>query len=312
MLHPFQVGKTYRNRIGEYVVQEIEGDEMTIRYTSGNTLRTRVSVQARIWENIQFEEQMAREEERRKLAQEARRAARRRTARAKKAKAMPKFRGFQDSDFEAKKRGIAWRSREELGRLLASKMSEKAEGDFGYWIVRRKSEVHVARKKHYDRDKIDRMAAFFVEVDDTGVTYGLRIGTPSGRVRASWPSQAFLALLDEDSKQRRALRSAMRTQDLTLDVYAMDVRYGQVGRIQVQDRGFLWEHETEDQEMTRKMNWKTLAEYLRTVSPGQQSTLFLRKHLDAKAALKAGDRVSDELLPVFEALLPMYDVCVGE
>ena len=35
MSHPFEVGKTYRNRNGEYVVQAVEGERMTIRYEDG-------------------------------------------------------------------------------------------------------------------------------------------------------------------------------------------------------------------------------------------------------------------------------------
>ncbi|NIV35778.1 MAG: hypothetical protein GWN58_41905, partial [Anaerolineae bacterium] len=64
MSHPFEVGKPYRNRIGQYTVQEIEGDRMVIRYEDGKTLITSARIQARIWENIQFEHQMAMAEER--------------------------------------------------------------------------------------------------------------------------------------------------------------------------------------------------------------------------------------------------------
>jgi hypothetical protein len=311
MLHPFQVGKTYRNRAGEYVVQAIDGDAMVIRYVGGSTLKTRVSIQARIWENIQAEEQMAREEERRQLAQEARLAARRRAAREKRAKAKPKFQGFQNSDFEPKKRGLAWSSREQLGKHLAHELGQRAEGDFGSWIVPRQSGVHVARKEHYNRDARERRAAFFVSADDKGVDYGFRVGNPGGKAKADWHILAFFAVLDADGKPRRALRSAMRTLDLSLDVYAMDVSYGQVGRIVVQERGFLWQHETAEKEMTRRMNWKQMADYLRTVAPGKQCDVVLRQHLPAKKALKAGAKVSSEILTAFEALLPVYDATVG-
>jgi hypothetical protein len=311
MNHPFQVGKSYRNRAGEYVVQDIVGEEMVIRYVGGSTLKTRVSIQARIWENIQFEEQMAREEERRQLAQEASLAARRRTAREKRAKAKPKFQGFQKSDFEPKKRGIAWSSREQLGKHLAHELGQRAEGDFGDWIVPRQSQIHVARKEHYDRDARDRRAAFFVVVDEKGVDYGFRVGRPGGKAKARWHILAFLAILDADGKPRRALRLAMRTLDLSLDVYAMDVSYGQVGRIVVQERGFLWQHETAEEETTRRMNWKQMADYLRGVARGKQCEIVLRQHMPAKKALKAGAKVSSEMLTVFEALLPVYDATVG-
>src|SRR5512139_3464342 len=116
MSHPFEVGKSYRNRAGEYTVQALDGDKMTIRYQDGRTLVTSAQMQGRIWENIQFERQMARAEERQRQALEARKSTRQRTGRERPARPKPTFGGFEASDFEPKKRGIAWTSRRELGR----------------------------------------------------------------------------------------------------------------------------------------------------------------------------------------------------
>ena len=49
MSHPFEVGRTYRNRNGEYVVEAIDGNKMRIKYANGGTLTTDVAIQARIW-----------------------------------------------------------------------------------------------------------------------------------------------------------------------------------------------------------------------------------------------------------------------
>jgi hypothetical protein len=311
MSHLFEVGKTYRNRVGEYVVQAIDGDQMTIRYVSGGTLATNVAVQTRIWENIQFEEQMVREEERQRLAREERLAARKRAARAKAEKAKPQFNGFQENDFASKKRGIAWSSRQEMGKFLAYELGQRTEGAFGQWIVPRQSKVHVARQEFYDRDARDRVAALFVAVDDQGVTYGFRAGKPDGKVKAQWPWSALLAALADDQKVRRALRSVMKAHEVSLDVYAMEVSYGQVGQITIQDRGFLWQHETAEQAMTRRMNWEQLVDYLQTAASDKRCDLYLRKRLPAGAALKSGAAVSGEILAVFEALLPVYDATAG-
>jgi hypothetical protein len=311
MSHPFEVGKTYRNRNGEYIVQAIDGERMTIRYVSGGTLETSVGIQARIWENIHFEEQMVRAEEKRRLAREARMEARKRTARAKKAKARPKFDGFQESDFEPKKRGIAWSSRTEAGKALAYELGKRLTADFGSWIVPRKSQVQVARKDYYDRDTRATNAAFHVAVNEKGVTFGLRLGKPDGKEKEKWPWSAFVAALGGDQKLRKALREAMKTKELTLDVYAEEVSYGQVGQVVVQARGFQWQHETAEQEMTRKMNWDELADYLQTVAPQKRCDLYLRKRLAVEAALGLGKDATAEMVNVFEALAPVYDTVVG-
>jgi len=311
MSHPFEVGKTYRNRNGEYIVQVLEGDQMTIRYVSGGTLQTSVAIQARIWENIHFEYQMKQEEEKRRLAREARVEARRRKAAAKKALAEPKYGGFQESDFEPKKRGIAWSGREQAGKALAYQLSERTKGDFDSWIVPRKSQVHVARKECYDRETRDTNAAFFVVVDERGVKYGFRTGKPGGKENAKWPWSILLATLTDDMNVRKSVRAAMKDQELALDVYVEEGSYRRVGQVLLQGRGFLWQHETAEQEMTRKMNWNQLVEYLQTVAPKKRCDLFLCKHLTPETALELGAGATDEMCAVFESLLRVYNASVG-
>jgi hypothetical protein len=311
MYHPFEVGKTYRNRNGEYVVQAIEGDWMKIRYVGGSTLETRVTLQARIWENIQFEEQMAREEERQRLAKEASQAARRRKARAKREAAKPKFDGFVAEDFEAKTRGIAWKTRKELGKVLAYELGERTKAGFDSWIVPRKAAVHVGRKDHYDRASRETNAAYFVSAGEKGVALGFHVGKPDGRGKKAWPWQVLIAALEEDDKVRRAFRAVMKEHELSFVVYAMDVSYGQVGQFTVQTRGFLWEHETADQEMSRKMSWKDVIEYLQTVAPTKRCDLYLRKQIPPKEAVKVGVGIAGQIIDVFESLLPVYDASVG-
>ena len=311
MAHPFEVGKTYRNRAGEYVVLTIEGARMTIRYVGGGTLVTDVNIQARIWENIQFEQQMEQAEERQRQAREARTAARRRRARARKASAKPTFEGFDKSDFEPKKRGLAWSSRKELGKVLAHELGQRVEGSFASWIVPRRPKVHVAREEAYDRDARERNASFFVIVEEEGVRYGFRVGKPDGKVKRGWPWTTAIAVLEENTTVRRKLRAAMKAHELSLDVYAMQTSFGRVGRITVQARGFLWEHETAEQEMSRKMNWAELVEYLRAVAPTKRCTLYLRKHVSPDTALKAGAGIATEIADVLEALVPLYDASVG-
>jgi hypothetical protein len=51
--HPFQVGKEYCNRDGEYRVLSIDEPNMVIRYQDGNIIESSIALQARIWENIQ-------------------------------------------------------------------------------------------------------------------------------------------------------------------------------------------------------------------------------------------------------------------
>lgn len=64
----FEVNETYANRKGKYTVLEVDPPKMRVRYEDGTEAELNVAIQARIWENIQSEEE----------AREAARSARRR------------------------------------------------------------------------------------------------------------------------------------------------------------------------------------------------------------------------------------------
>ena len=312
MSHPFEVGKTYRNRIGEYVVQEIEGDRMTIRYEDGRTLATTVRIQARIWENIQFEHQMAMAEERKRLAAEERKAARQRAARAKREKAKPTFAGFEESDFEPKKRGIAWSTRKELGRVLAYELTQRAEGTFGHWIVPRRPRIEVARQDSLNTENRELNASFLIAAGEEGLSFGFNVGKPAGRSSAAWPWRALVDRLVQTKTLGKTLHEAIAQHDLQIDVWAMTKSYSQIAKITAEGEGFLWEHEDAEQEVSRQMNNEELAEYLKSVTPTKRCELHVRKRLPVEKALKAGPKVSGEILKVLEALMPLYDDSVAK
>lgn len=54
--HPFKVGQHYENRDGAYVVVSINEPNIVIRYTNGYTIESLITLQARIWENMQEED----------------------------------------------------------------------------------------------------------------------------------------------------------------------------------------------------------------------------------------------------------------
>ena len=312
MSHPFEVGKTYRNRNGEYIVQAVEGERMTIRYEDGRTLATTVRIQARIWENVQFEHQLAMAEERKRLAGEERKIARQRAARAKRERAKPKFAGFEESDFEPKKRGIAWSSRKELGRVLAYELTQSVDGTFGHWIVPRRSKLQVALQDKYDTENREINAAFLITADEEGLSYGFNVGKPAGRSKATWPWRALVDRLVNTKTLIKTLQEVLGQNDLQIDVWAMKTSYRQVARITAEGEGFLWEHEDAKQEVSRQMNGEEVAEYLKSVTPTKRCELHVRKRIPAKEAQKAGPQVSAEILEAIEALMPVYDASVAK
>ncbi len=307
MSHPFEVGKRYRNRVGEYVVEWIEGDKMKVRYVEGGTLVTDVNIQARIWENIQFEQQMAHVEERRRQAQEARTAARRRRTATGRTHAPPAYDGFEPQDFDFEGRGIAWSGRRDLGRVLAYELTQRTRGTYDHWIVPYQSEVHVAQKDHYDIDHRELNAAFFVSTSEDGASYGLHVGKPGGKEKANWPWSMLMDALEEEESLRESLRSVMSQHQLQLVAYATDISHEQVGRITIEEDSFVWQHEAQDQEVVREMSGKQAAAYLRGLAPGRRSDLYLGKWIPAREVVAAGGGMVDDITAVCESLLPLYE-----
>jgi hypothetical protein len=54
----FEVNGTYANRKGTYRVLSIDEPKMTVRYEDGSTAELNMNIQARIWDNIQSEEEV--------------------------------------------------------------------------------------------------------------------------------------------------------------------------------------------------------------------------------------------------------------
>ncbi|MFO7540066.1 MAG: hypothetical protein R6X32_18660 [Chloroflexota bacterium] len=59
MDHPFTIGGRYQNRNGSYKVLSLADDQMTILYENGRVHTANIRLQARIWENIEMEENAA-------------------------------------------------------------------------------------------------------------------------------------------------------------------------------------------------------------------------------------------------------------
>jgi len=308
MPHPFEVGKTYRNRVGEYMVVSIDGNQMKIRYVSGGTLLTDVNIQGRIWENIQLEEQQTRADERRRQALEARLAAR---AKTKETRAKPTFAGFQQGDFEAKRRGVAWPSRKILGRRLAFELSQHAKNAYEHWLVPYQSVVHVARKDSYDSEAPGRNAAFFAAASERGVTFGLAVGKPEGELLPTWPWSVFLTSLAEVPAVRDALLGAMLAHGLDLDVYAMQVSYGLAARVALQDAGFLWRQETSQDGVDRPMDLEGLVSALQSLAPGKRCAIHICRTSPVEESVTAGADIAGAMGQVFRALLPVYEACIA-
>ncbi|MEZ4715233.1 MAG: hypothetical protein R2851_03975 [Caldilineaceae bacterium] len=162
----------YRNREGEYQVIDIHGDEMTIRYTSGKTIRTDISTQQRILDNLEIEDDIAEDE--RLRSQHDKHVLR---DGGRTGGHNPKFDGFSAADFGSLE-GSSWRGRDALGGVLRDHLRTQTGVSFQSWAVRRRLELHLARPDKYDFDAPLPCAKLFVYTHDD-LAFGYYIETPS-------------------------------------------------------------------------------------------------------------------------------------
>lgn len=295
MEHPFEVGKTYRNRKGEYEVVSLDGPSMVLRYSDGSVLRTRVDVQARIWRNVQMEARVEREKQRAKSQPPLRRRGGRRGQ---------DFQGLQDHDFQKGVGGTSWRARTSFGGRLAERMTDITARFFQSWAIYRRAEVHIAQPTHYDSQARARGAKFVFGLWEEGAWYGFYIEKNLGPMDATWQWPNMIQALSSDALLRGEIEQAMQAHDLRWKLYV----WGDgslVAQVGAAEEGLVREEPT-DQELGL-LTWPKFVEELRSLDTETWYSLFLLANLQKERALAAGPGLVEPVAEVFRALLPLYE-----
>ncbi len=309
MSHLFEVGGKYRNRDGEYEVVAIDGNHMVIRYLQGGTIQTTVTMQERIWSNMQIE--TTSEEEKPK---------------AKPPKAKPRrvmgrdFQGLVESDFKDNVTDTSWRRKENLGGLLAQQLTEAAQRDpatgdeFNSWTIYRRSEVHIARPKHYDPKQKQRQAKFLFMLNSESARYGFYIEHSREPMDETWDWHRFLDCVENDAEVQQKIEHTMRKLGLRWEVW--DWETDEVGFIaltaEVENGAITLRGSLLDGEEPMPFEWTRFATLLRELKPNSGWDVHLCKYVDKDAAINMGTRIAAVALDTFEATLPLYEGSVSE
>lgn len=306
MDHPFEEGKVYRNRKGEYVVVELAEPAMVIRYTDGSTLPTRVEVQARIWRNIQLEAAAAREDERRAASRQAR------GQRGRGGRAAPRgrrFKGLQETDFQAGVAGTCWRARTGLGGLLAEELTVATGREFQSYSVPRRPWVHIAQPDHYAGETKWREAKFVFGLDAGQATFGLYIERNNGPMDATWHWPDMMRALRRDERLLQALQAAMVRFGLRWQVHG-DPELGVAATVTAAGDTLHWAPESDG--APREIGWPEFVARLDALDPDVWWNLMLVQRLPRAEVLGAGLGIAGKAASVYSALLPLYDASTGQ
>jgi len=295
----FKEGEKYHNRHGEYEVVSIDRPKMVIRYSDGQTVNTTVQMQQRILHNIQLDESIPRQVEvARRTGPKKRRSDRR----------GQNFHGLQFDDFQKGVAGTSWRSRTNLGGLLARKLSNTAGQEFQSYSIYRRAELHIAQPEHYHKSIRRREAKFMLKLDSEDARYGFYIERSDEPMDGTWDWQRFTASLGSDKALQRGVSRAMTELDLHWDVY-LEGEALLAAQVTPADGELRWEPTGETDSET--MSWLDFAARLSDLQPGSWCDLYLCKCMSKDEAIAARASLADEVRRIYEALLPLYRASVG-
>lgn len=313
MAHSFKLGTHYRNREGEYQVVEIHGDEMTIRYSAGKTIRTDISTQQRILDNLEIENDIA-EDERLRSERSKREPRDTQVVRG----STPKFEGFSAADFGSLE-GSSWRGRDALGGVLRDYLQAQTGVHFQSWAVRRRLEVHLARPDKYDFDAPLPCAKLFVYTHDD-LAFGYYIETPSRQGEQDSPDryrhwQNFRNGLTIQSTMQSVLLEPMLNHGLRMaDLYKRDHIASDFGgalqcEFQFRDGSLQWYR----RDVPR---WEAIApssmfERLSRLPEDEWVDLHIFKTISQEDAIALGASVLNPILDTLRALVPLYQMTVN-
>lgn len=292
-LHPFKVGEKYRNRLGDYQVVSLDGEDMVIQYDDGSLLETTVGMQERIWLNVLADE----------LAEANELLAR---SKSSSRSASRSFRGLHSGDFQDGVTGTSWRRKSDLGGLLAAKLSENTPYEFESHVVRARPVLHIARAAHYESKRSHWLTKLFLDLNETRARFGFSVAVGNGGMDEPGDWDSVLRSLADEAMQRKS-EGAMRRTGLHWEIYDSDDEQ-MLAQIEPGEEEAQLSWQSPDQEQAELVTWAEFLSRLEALAEAEGCKLYLCSRMDKDQAIATGGELPSSLLQVYRAILPIYEV----
>ncbi len=289
MKHPFEVGETYRNNLGEYEVVSIDEPDMTIKMEDGTIIETTVKLQRRILKRLKWEKRHKKQ-----------------VKRKRRRRHKSRFTGLRDDDFKSGVKGTSWRARTGLGGLLAEKISEKTPYDFQSYAVYGRPEAHVVLPDYYDAGEREQYAKFSFDLNAERARYAFYIEKIVDAPQAS-PWSRLLDALASNEELQDDIDESMRQLTLHWEIFAGEDEDTLVAQIEAGEDDLIWEADGE----TEKITWGTLVERLRALPEDRWHHLYVGDRLEKEDAIEQSVQIAELATDVYRLLLPLYEVSTG-
>lgn len=298
MEHSFEVGGYYRNRQAEYEVLSIAEPNMTVRFADGRTLTAKIDIFKTIWENLQAEAAASRvpDDDRKPGTKAPQVRVTRRTTR---------FTGLQEADFKGSVTGTSWRAGDQLGGLLAERLSDELGVKFRSWPVYRQARVYLTYDEvdARNREEGTRVVKFYFSLDHDGARCGLLIEKNDGPMDEAWDWPRFIQRLGTgnglesvvDGMRRLGLEAEVRLTEANKEVAG--------GSLRAVDGQLTWR---EPDGQASVVSWRDFAQRLEDVPPGVWEDLYFYASIPKAEGLELKAEIAERAAQVYRALYPLY------
>jgi hypothetical protein len=280
----FIVGETYENMKGLYEVLSIDGENMRIRWESGEEITTEIDFQRRVIERMKQEEQIL--------------ANKKKAAKKKSKTSRNRFEGFTEGDFSGQITGTTWRRRTGLGGAV-SLPSSGNRLNIKSWSVARKPMIEWADVKHRKGTGNNLQSKFFASLDQDQLHFGFSLERSKSKPGAEDECEAFLGWL-EDQENEKWLKELAESENLTLTDEKNEGVFP--GKLISKSEKWCFPHDEDSPAI------ESLSKFLNEIFTNSQAIeLHISKSIPKDQVLDAGEKIADIISSLFKAMIPLYE-----
>ncbi len=285
----FHVDQQYENEKGIFTVISIQNDEMIIRWTDGEEIRTEIKLQQRI--------QTRRRRERMDKDKKATMA---RISAVSQSRGNPNalWRGLKFDDFKDTAAQTTWRGRKQLGGAVTEKMPQSSF-NFNSWAFGQKPEVHWSDIKHRGEGDAAQQARFFVRLNHLSLIFGFGVARPDidGGTSRDWNAFSYWLARPENDDVIRGL-------SLKNSIVVYDRAPFHISELTPVNGGWSVNASKEQKSV------ESIATYFESVHAAGGLDLEVAVKLDKEDAVKRGEEIAGDIAGLFNTLMPLYRVAI--
>ncbi len=288
----FEVGQKYTNEKGIFEVVSLKGDQMVLKFESGEQITSDVKLQHRI-QTRRLLEKMMQEEKLKPKPSKSRRSSTRKPVKKT-------YAGLETDIFQEKISSTKWRGRNQLGGCVTSHLPSSTF-KFNSWPATRRNEIHWADAERWKTKKIYSPAKFFAGADETSFAWGFYIERPDDTATASADWESFIQWLSIEENDQWIRGIALEE---GLEIYD-NHKASFSGVIKPRETDWLLDGSS------IRDSTDLVSTYINSLRATEWLDLMIAKRISKAEAITRGGAIVEDIASLFGCLSPLYKAAVS-